>query len=88
PARGPKGSSFMSLDPKMFQQAFFEEAVELLDDLETHLLTLEERKQDSEVLHTIFRCAHSIKGGSATFGLPALAQFTHGVETLLDKVRD
>ncbi|MBN9502060.1 MAG: hypothetical protein BGO01_10510 [Armatimonadetes bacterium 55-13] len=77
----------MSIDVSMFQQAFFDEATELLNDLETQLLDLEERKADKELLNTIFRCAHSIKGGSATFGFPAIANFTHGLETLLDKVR-
>lgn len=74
-------------DLAMFQQAFFEEATELLDDLEVQLLDLEARKEDVELLNTIFRCAHSIKGSSATFGFPAIAAFTHQLETLLDKVR-
>lgn len=74
-------------DVSMFREAFFQEAVDLLNDLETHLLLLEERKDDRELLNTIFRCAHSIKGGSATFGLPEIASFTHGLETLLDLVR-
>lgn len=77
----------MNVDATMFQQAFFDEAVEVLDELESQLLHLEERKSDRDLLNTIFRCAHSIKGGSATFGLPRLANFTHGLETLLDQVR-
>ncbi len=74
-------------DMKAFHAAFFEEAHELLDDLEQELLVLESSPDDTELLNTIFRCAHSIKGGSATFGLTDIAQFTHGLETLLDRVR-
>ncbi|MCW3061925.1 MAG: cheA [Capsulimonas sp.] len=72
----------------MFHQAFFEEASDLLADLEGLLLRLEEAPGDLELLNTIFRCAHSIKGGSATFGFTDIAHFTHGLETLLDKVRN
>ncbi|MEO7718653.1 MAG: chemotaxis protein CheA [Capsulimonas sp.] len=72
----------------MFHQAFFEEAGDLLADLEGLLLRLEEAPDDLELLNTIFRCAHSIKGGSATFGFTDIAHFTHGLETLLDKVRN
>lgn len=78
----------MNVDMTMFQQAFFEEATELLAELETCLLRLEENPTDHELLNTIFRCAHSMKGGSATFGFPEIAQFTHGLETLLDKLRE
>ena len=77
----------MNVDMTMFHQAFFEEAVDLLADFEGHLLRLEETPGDLELLNSIFRCAHSIKGGSATFGFSDVAHFTHGLETLLDKVR-
>ena len=76
-----------TLDMTMFHQTFFEEAADLLADLEGCLLRLEETPADLELLNTIFRCAHSIKGGSATFGFTDIAHFTHGLETLLDKVR-
>ena len=78
----------MNLDMTMFHQAFFEETAESLNEWESLLLHLEETPNDPELLNTIFRCAHSIKGGSATFGFTAIAQFTHGLETLLDKVRN
>ncbi len=78
----------MNIDVTMFHQAFFDEAEDLLSDLEGHLLRLEETPEEQELLHTIFRCAHSIKGGSATFGFTEIAQFTHVLETLLDKVRN
>ncbi len=78
----------MNLDMEMFHQTFFEEAAELLADFEGGLLRLETAPDDLETLNTIFRCAHSIKGGSATFGFTEVAQFTHSLETLLDKVRN
>jgi two-component system, chemotaxis family, sensor kinase CheA len=78
----------MNLDMTMFHQTFFEEAADLLNDLEGLLLRLEETPEDLELLNTIFRCAHSIKGGSATFGFSDVAHFTHSLETLLDKVRN
>lgn len=77
----------MNFDMSEFRATFFEEATELLDDFEAGLLRLEDHRDDPELLNTIFRCAHSIKGGSATFGLPEIAKFTHHLETLLDKVR-
>jgi len=78
----------MSIDITSFHQAFFEEATELLDGFEKHLLLLENAPDDRELLNSIFRCAHSIKGGSATFGFPDIATFTHSLETLLDGVRN
>ncbi|HVT12745.1 MAG TPA: chemotaxis protein CheA [Fimbriimonadaceae bacterium] len=78
----------MNIDISAFQQAFFDEAADLIADFETNLLSLEDHPDSEELLNTIFRCAHSIKGGSATFGFPAIAKFTHSLETLLDQVRD
>lgn len=78
----------MNIDVSTFRQAFFEEAEELLADFEDGLLRLEESPTDRELLNTIFRCAHSLKGGSSTFGIPEIASFTHGLETLLDRVRE
>lgn len=78
----------MDIDITAFRQAFFDEAAELLADFEVCLLKLEENPTDRELLNTIFRCAHSIKGGSATFGFPEIAAFTHGLETLLDRLRE
>ena len=70
-----------------FHQVFFEESLEGLDAMETALLALDEGG-DKELVHTIFRAAHSIKGGAATFGFPEMAAFTHEAESLLDEVRD
>jgi len=79
----------MSLDVEMAEIAkvFFQESREGLDVMESGLLSLD-ATADSENINTIFRAAHSIKGGSATFGFTEVAEFTHGVETLLDEMRN
>ncbi|MET3651693.1 chemotaxis protein CheA [Dyella japonica] len=69
-----------------FQQVFIEESLEGLDTMESSLLALDEGG-DAELVHTIFRAAHSIKGGAATFGFPEMSSFTHEAESLLDEVR-
>ena len=73
---------------QQFHQTFFEESFEGLDIMENELLNLDVGNADSEVINTIFRSAHSIKGGSGTFGFTAVAEFTHVAETLLDEMRD
>ena len=77
----------MSIDMEQFHQVFFEESLEGLDVMESSLMELQEGEADDEVVSSIFRAAHSIKGGSATFGFTAVAEFTHVLETLLDEVR-
>jgi two-component system, chemotaxis family, sensor kinase CheA len=77
----------MSLDLTQFHDAFFEESFEALDAMEAALLKLDVAAPDPEIIHTIFRVAHSIKGGSATFGFAEIASFTHSLETLLDELR-
>jgi two-component system, chemotaxis family, sensor kinase CheA len=79
----------MSLDLDMAEIAkvFFQECREGLDVMEAGLLSLD-AGADLENINTIFRAAHSIKGGAATFGFSAVAAFTHGVETLLDEMRN
>ncbi len=78
----------MSIDMEQFHQVFFEESFEGLDIMETGLLNLDNGEADDEEINTIFRAAHSIKGGSGTFGFQSIADFTHIMETLLDEVRD
>ncbi len=78
----------MSIDMSQFLQTFYEESFEGLDVMESELLNLDAGAADTEVVNTIFRAAHSIKGGSATFGLDNVATFTHVLETLLDEMRD
>ncbi|MEZ5444270.1 MAG: chemotaxis protein CheA [Gammaproteobacteria bacterium] len=77
----------MSIDLQQFHQIFFEESEENLEVMEQGLLSLDVGAVDAEVINTIFRAAHSIKGGSGTFGFTAAASFTHVMETLLDEVR-
>ena len=77
----------MSIDLSQFHQVFFEESFEGLDIMEAGLLELDPTALDDETINSIFRAAHSIKGGSATFGFSSVAEFTHVLETLLDEVR-
>lgn len=77
----------MSIDLAQFHQVFFEESIEGLDIMESSLMELAPENIDAETINAIFRCAHSIKGGSATFGFNSIAEFTHVLETLLDEVR-
>ena len=77
----------MTLDLSRFHQTFFDESFEGLDTMEAALLRLDPAAVDAETINTIFRAAHSIKGGSGTFGFTAVASFTHLLETLLDQMR-
>ncbi len=78
----------MSIDMSQFHQIFFEESFEGLDIMETGLMDLDLGAADDEEINTIFRAAHSIKGGAGTFGFTDVASFTHVMETLLDEMRD
>ncbi|MDR9888985.1 chemotaxis protein CheA [Pseudenterobacter timonensis] len=77
----------MSMDISDFYQTFFDEADELLADMEQHLLDLVPEDPDAEQLNAIFRAAHSIKGGAGTFGFTILQETTHLMENLLDDAR-
>ena len=79
----------MTVDLEMEQilSIFFQESTEGLDAMESGLLALD-ASSDRETINTIFRAAHSIKGGAATFGFTEISGFTHAVETLLDQMRD
>jgi two-component system chemotaxis sensor kinase CheA len=77
----------MALDLAQFHDAFFDESFEALDTMEAALLKLNIGAPEPEIVNTIFRVAHSIKGGSATFGFAEVASFTHTCETLLDELR-
>ncbi|WP_322048763.1 chemotaxis protein CheA [Paraburkholderia sp. J67] len=78
----------MTLDITQFYQTFFDEADELLAQMEQLLLNLDVAQPDPEDLAAIFRAAHSIKGGAATFGFTALTETTHILESLLDRARN
>lgn len=82
---------------RQFHQTFFEESLEGLANMETELLHLEKAAAnnghetivaDPEILNTIFRAAHSIKGGSSTFGFEDVVAFAHVLESRLDSMRD
>jgi len=90
---GPKGpgpelrGDTMTFDMSQFFQVFFEEAEEHLAEMERLLIGLDLAAPDSEELNAIFRAAHSIKGGSGTFGFNDMAEVTHVLESLLDRAR-
>ncbi|WP_108446274.1 chemotaxis protein CheA [Halomonas denitrificans] len=75
------------MDITDFYDTFFEEAEELLADMERHLLEIDLEAPDAEQLNAIFRAAHSIKGGAGTFGFDVLQKTTHLFENLLDHTR-
>jgi len=77
----------MSIDMEQFKATFIEESLEGLDIMESVLLEMQPGEADAEEVDNIFRAAHSIKGGSATFGFSDISNFTHVVETLLDQIR-
>ncbi|AOZ49937.1 chemotaxis protein CheW [Chromobacterium vaccinii] len=77
----------MTIDMSQFHQVFFDEAEEHLATMESLLLAMDVAQPEQEDLHAIFRAAHSIKGGAATFGFAEMAELTHVLENLLDRVR-
>lgn len=81
------GGSGADFDLSQFYQIFFEEAGENLDLMEQMLLNLNLQTADDEELNGVFRCAHSVKGGAATFGFSDVAELTHQMESLLDRLR-
>jgi two-component system chemotaxis sensor kinase CheA len=77
----------MTIDLTQFHEAFYEESFEAIGQMEEALLRLDAGTPDLELINTIFRVAHSIKGGAATFGFAQITSFTHTLETLLDELR-
>ncbi len=78
----------MQIDLEQFREVFFEETAEHLANMEAGLLQLESTPHDVELLHAIFRGAHSIKGGSGMFDFAAMTRLTHAMESLLDVLRN
>jgi len=78
----------MSIDISQFHDVFFEESFEGLDAMESGLLNLDVGAADVDAINTIFRAAHSIKGGAGTFWFMAVSEFTHVMETMLDEMRN
>ena len=77
----------MPIDLNRFIATFFDEAREHIESIEEMAMALESGREDPELLNSIFRAAHSIKGGSGTFGFTQLAEATHEMETLFDALR-
>ena len=77
----------MTIDISQFFQVFFDEAEELLAEMERLLLAVDINAPDAEDLNAVFRTAHSVKGGSSTFGLNDMTEVTHILESLLDRIR-
>ncbi|VXC01783.1 chemotaxis protein CheA [Massilia sp. 9I] len=77
----------MTIDISQFYQVFFDEAEELLAEMERLLLGVDVAAPDAEDLNAIFRTAHSVKGGASTFGLTDMSEVTHVLESLLDRIR-
>lgn len=75
------------MELSQYHNSFFEECRESLDQMESSVLDLEGDRENQEFINTIFRAAHSVKGGSATFGFIELSSLTHNIETLVDQVR-
>lgn len=78
----------MALDMEQLRKMFYEECRENLEVLEDVLLNLDPTHVEDESINTIFRAAHSIKGGAGTFNLLDISEFTHSVEAYLDLVRN
>jgi two-component system chemotaxis sensor kinase CheA len=77
----------MKIDLSQFRQTFLLESVDHIASMETGLLELRSVPDDVELLNSIFRSAHSIKGGAGSFGMTNLVRFTHSLENLLDRLR-
>jgi len=77
----------MTIDISQFYQVFFDEAEELLAEMERLLLGVDVESPSEEDLNAIFRTAHSVKGGASTFGVTDMTEVTHVLETLLDRIR-
>lgn len=70
------------------RKAFIEEATELLSELETTLLEVEEKPDDKELIAKVFRALHTIKGSSGMFGYDDITMFTHDIENVYDRIRN
>jgi len=77
----------MKIDLSQFRQIFVQESEDHIASMETGLIQLRSVPDDVELLNSIFRSAHSIKGGAGSFGMQNLVQFTHALENLLDRLR-
>jgi two-component system chemotaxis sensor kinase CheA len=77
----------MKIDLSQFRQTFLLESADHVASMESELLELRSSPADIELLNSIFRAAHSIKGGAGSFGMTSLVRFTHSLENLLERLR-
>ena len=70
-----------------FSQSFITEATELLENLENDLMELKDSPADKELIDSVFRAMHTIKGSAAMFGFEIIADFTHDIENIFELVR-
>jgi len=77
----------MEITREMLLQSFREETEECLAQMEQLLLALETHPEDRELLSSLFRAAHTIKGNASLLEFTMLARFLHGLEDLLDLCR-
>lgn len=85
--RGDNSVELQEVDRAALVSLFFEETDEGLAAMEQALVALEERPADSEAIQTLFRVAHTLKGNAASLGFGDLAEVTHGIESVLDRLR-
>ncbi len=78
----------MDIELGQARQTFMAESAELLQEMESALLTLEKSPGDADTINSLFRSAHTIKGASGILGIESVEKFTHLVENLLSNVRD
>jgi len=78
----------MDLELEQVRQTFITESHELLQEMESALLTLEADPEDQGAINSLFRSAHTIKGSSGVLGIHTVEKFTHLVENLLSQMRD
>lgn len=78
----------ITIDMSQFHGVFFEECFECLDAMESGLNALDLEKVDLDQVNSIYRGAHTIKGGSATFGFNAAAEYAHTLEKQLNEMRN
>ncbi|HLV08834.1 MAG TPA: Hpt domain-containing protein, partial [Halanaerobiales bacterium] len=76
------------MDNSQYLQMFFDESAEYLQQLNENVLLLENHPDDEEIINSVFRAAHSVKGMSATMGFNKLTDLTHKIENILAKVRN
>jgi two-component system chemotaxis sensor kinase CheA len=77
----------MGIDLNQFQQAFYEESLELLSDMERILVGFNISNPESEIINKLFRIVHTIKSNSSAFGFMPITDFSHSIETLMGRVR-